>query len=130
MKRPRFPAVALLVIAAVVACSRPPITAAQLAAETSKRANLPLELGDGLRLDSITAEGNAVVSTVTMSDDGVAADPAFKDVMRAATTSDICREIAPAKQAYVDAGIRIAKLYPDARAAEILRVDVRPADCA
>ena len=84
---------------------------------------LAAELLDG------AAEGNAVVSTVTMSDAELAADPRFKDVMRTATTSDICREIAPARQSYIDAGLSIAKVYKDAKGSQILRVDVSPADC-
>ena len=130
----RSPKLAVLVasivgIGVLAGCSRPPITAERLAAEASKRATLPLDLGDGFRLDSITAEGDAIVSTVTLNDESLASDPRFKDVMRSATISDICREIAVARQAYVDAGITIAKVYRDARGAEILRVDVRPAEC-
>lgn len=120
---------ALIGLAHVAGCSKPPITAQQLAAEANKRASLPMDLGDGYRLDAITAEGNAVVSTVTMTDDALAADPRFRDVMHTATMSDICREIAPAKQLYAEMGLSVAKVYKDSKGSEILRVDVRPADC-
>jgi hypothetical protein len=110
-------------------CSREPVTAARLAAELNKRVTLPQDLGDGFRLDAIVAEGNAIVSTVTLTDDSLAADPRFKDVMRTATRSDICREIAPAMQSYVDAGLTIAKVYKGPQGAEILRVEVRPGEC-
>jgi hypothetical protein len=123
------PALMLIVLAQLAGCSRPPITAAQLVSEMNKRTTLPLDLGDGFRLDAITAEGNTVVSTVTMSDASLASDPRFKEVMRSATVSDICREITPAKQAYTDAGLSIAKIYRDSKGTELLRVDVRPAEC-
>lgn len=110
-------------------CGRPSVTAAMLAAEANKRITLPSDLGDGFRLDAITAEGNTVVSSVTLTDAALASDPRFVDVMRTATVSDICREIAPASQAYVDAGLAIAKVYRNAEGAELLRVEVRPADC-
>ena len=131
MTRPKYFAFVLLAICAghLAGCDRPPVTAAQLAAEASKRATLPLDLGDGFRLDAITAEGNAVVSTVTLSDASLTPDPAFQEVMRKATVSDICREIAPARQAYIDADLTIAKVYKSPNGAELLRVDVRPADC-
>jgi hypothetical protein len=120
---------AMFCMAHVAGCSKPPVTAQQLAAELNKRVSLPLDLGDGLRLDAITAEGNAVVSTVTLSNDALAADPNFKAVMRTATVSDICREIAPARQTYTDAGLTVAKVYKDSKGAEILRVNVVPAEC-
>ena len=125
-------ALALLALASVhlAGCGKEPVTATQLAAEASKRATLPLDLGDGFRLESITAEGNAVVSTVTVGDASLASDPRFVEVMRTATTSDICREIAPARQAYIDAGLSISKVYRTVAGATIVRVDVRPADCA
>ena len=120
---------AIITIAPLAGCSRPPITAELLAAESNKRISLPLDLGDGFRLDSITAEGSALVSTVTMADASLASDPGFVEVMSVATKSDICREIAPASQAYIDASLTIAKVYRDAAGSEILRVDVRPAEC-
>ena len=131
MTRPKYSAFVLLAICAsnLAGCDRPPVTAAQLAAEANKRATLPLDLGDGFRLDAITAEGNAIVSTVTLSDVSLTADPAFQEVMRTATVSDICREIAPARQAYIDADLTISKIYKAPSGAQLLRVDVRPADC-
>jgi hypothetical protein len=120
---------AFVAITLLAGCSREPITAAQLATEANKRMSFPRDLGDGYRLDAITAEGNAIVSTVTMANASLASDPGFVEVMRAATVSDICREIAPAKQAYEDAGLTIAKIYQDSNGSELLRVDVRPADC-
>lgn len=105
------------------------VTAAQLATEASKRVTFPHDMGDGFRLDSITAEGNTVVSTVTLTDAALAADARFVEVMRAATKSDICREIAPASKAYVDANLAVAKVYRNVKGTELLRVDVRPGDC-
>ena len=113
----------------LAACNRPPITAELLATEANKRATLPLDLGDGFRLDSIASEGNAVVSTVTITDAQLADDPGFVEVMRTATTSDICREILPARQAYIDAGLSVGKIYRNAAGKQILRVDVRPQAC-
>jgi hypothetical protein len=131
MARPRQSALILLLVAIgpLSACSNDRVTAAQLAAEANKRISLPSDLGDGYRLDSITAEGNAVVSTVTVTDASLASDPRFVEVMRTATTSDICREIAPARQAYTNAGLTVAKVYKNASGAQIVRVDVTPADC-
>lgn len=111
------------------ACQRPPVTAAQLADAARQRTTLPLDLGDGFRLDAIEAEGNTIVSTVTLMDASLAADPRFIEVMRTATTSDICREVAPARQAYANAGLAVAKVYRDAKGNELLRVDVNPAQC-
>lgn len=123
------PVLTILLIGQLAGCDRPPVTAAQLSAEANKRITLPRDLGDGFRLDSIAAEGNAIVSTVTLADTSLASDPGFVEVMRAATTSDICREIAPARQAYIDAGLTVAKVYRNAEGEEILRVDVRPDEC-
>lgn len=122
-------ALAIVAVGVLAGCGRPPVSAAMLATEASKRVTFPHDMGDGYRLDAITAEGNTVVSTVTLTDAALASDPRFVDVMRAATVSDICREIAPASQAYVDAGLAIAKVYRNAEGAELLRVEVRPADC-
>lgn len=69
----------------LAACSRPPITAELVAAEANKRFSLPRDLGDGFRLDSIAAEGNAIVSTVTLTDTSLASDPGFVEVMGVAT---------------------------------------------
>lgn len=131
MKLPNHAAVVLVTfaIAGVAACSGPSITAEQLATEANKRGTLPLDLGDGFRLDTITAEGNTIVSTVTVTDAALASDPGFIEVMRTATTSDICREIKPAGKAYADAGLTVAKAYRTTAGAEILRVDVGPGDC-
>lgn len=127
----KYPALVLMIltIGHLAGCGRSPVTAAELSAEANKRVTFPHDMGDGFRLDSITAEGNAVVSTVTMTDTSLTSDPRFVEVMRVATTSDICREIAPASQAYVDAGLTIAKVYRNAEGSEILRVNVRPDDC-
>ena len=120
----------IFAIGRMAGCGRgAPVTAAQLAAEASKRVTFPHDMGDGFRLDSITAEGNTVVSTVTLTDPALASDPRFVEVMRVATKSDICREIAPASQAYVDANLAVAKVYKNAKGTELLRVDVRPGDC-
>lgn len=121
--------IALVVIVRMLGGGDQPVTAQLLATEASKRATLPLDLGDGFRLDSITAEGNTVVSTVTVNDPELATSPAFAEMMRVATTSDICRELLPARQAYIDAGLAVAKIYRNASGVQILRVDVNPADC-
>lgn len=131
MTRPHRAALVLLclVAAALTGCGGPPITAQQIAAEANKRYTFPRDLGDGFRLDSIAADGNAIVSTVTIADPSVTSDPALVEMLRVAATSDICREIASARQAYIDAGLTVAKVYRDAKGAQIVRADVRPADC-
>lgn len=118
-----------IAIGHLAGCNRPPITAEQIAAEANRRHTFPLDLGDGLRLDAIAAEGQAIVSTVTLLDPALGADPALVELMRVAAKSDICREIASLKQAYIDAGLSIATRYRNADGAEIVRVDVQPATC-
>lgn len=118
-----------IAFAPLAGCSRPPITAEQIAAETNRRHTFPLDLGDGFRLDAVTAEGQAIVSTITLMDPTLGADPTLVEVMRAAAKSDICREIAAVRQAYTDAGLSLATRYKDARGNEIVRVDVQPAEC-
>ena len=119
-----------IAIGQLAACSGPPITAERVAAEANRRHSFPVDLGDGFRLDGIAAEGQAIVSTVTLTGPAIGNDPALVEMIRVAAKSDICREISALKQAYVDAGLSIATRYKDAGGAEIVRVDVQPAECS
>lgn len=107
-----------------------PITAAVLAEAANKQRTFPIDLGDGFRLDSISASGNAVVSVVTLIEEPAGpVDEALKEVLRTATVSDICREIASAKQAYIDTGITLVKTYRNSAGGEMVSVEVAPGDC-
>lgn len=107
-----------------------PITASVVAAQAQKRYTFPVDLGDGWRLDSVTASGNDLVSTITMTDETSAAPPAaVRTALETATRSDVCREVAAVKDAYAKHRIRIVKTYRNASGAEWLSVTVDPATC-
>ena len=110
-------------------CARK-VTAATLAAEVNKQMTFPKDLGDGIRLDSVAASGNDVVSTVTMTEvDAGASNPKLAQVLADASKTDTCREIAPARQEYVSANIRMVKVFNDKSGAEVVRVVVDPREC-
>ncbi len=122
-------ALAVLVAAGVSSCGKP-VTATTLAAEINKQMSFPKDLGDGFRLDSITASGNDLVSTVTMTQIPSGADlPQLADALATASKSDTCRELASTRQQYVAANIRVAKVFKDAAGAEVVRVIVDPREC-
>ncbi len=107
-----------------------PVTADLVAAEAARRVSFPADLGDGFRLDSISASGNTVVSTVTLlTEPGGVADPALQQVLDTASRSDICRELAGSKDVYVKANLRLAKRYLNSAGGEIVMVTVDPASC-
>ena len=123
--------VVLAVIGKMLTPSQPKITAELLAAEMQKRVSLPMDLGDGFRLDSIVASGNDVVSTVTVSQlPAGPADTALRRKLEQAAISDACREISPMKAEYVKTGIRIVKVFKNDRGGEIVTAVVDPAKCS
>jgi hypothetical protein len=80
--------------------------------------HFPVDLGDGFRLDSIHAEGNAVVSTVTLLNEPAGpADPMMAALLLTASKSDTCREIAIHKQAYIDAKLSRGQAVQEQRRA-------------
>ncbi len=108
-----------------------PITAAGLAEAANARLRFPVDLGDGFRLDSVVADGRAVVSTVTLLD--VSAGPGddmLKDALRTSSVSDTCRQMGGAREAYRTAGIQLVKRYLDQSGIELVAVSVSPDDCA
>jgi hypothetical protein len=107
-----------------------PVTAELVAAEAARRVSFPVDLGEGFRLDSISASGNTVISTVTLLNqpDG-ATDPALRQVLDGASRSDICRELAGSRDVYVKANLRLAKRYLNSAGGEIVTVTVDPASC-
>jgi hypothetical protein len=122
--------VVLAVIGKMLTPSPPKITAELLAQEMQKRVSLPMDLGDGFRLDSIVASGNDVVSTVTVSQlPAGPADTALRRTLEQAAISDACREIAPIKAEYVKTGIRIVKVFNNDKGGEIVTAVVDPASC-
>ncbi|MCC6505241.1 MAG: hypothetical protein BWZ07_00581 [Alphaproteobacteria bacterium ADurb.BinA280] len=107
-----------------------PVTAERVAAHAQKTLQFPVDLGDGFRLDSIRAEGDAIVSTVTlMNVPAGAVDPTLAAALQGASTSDTCREIAAQKQAYADAGLSVVKVYRNSAGGEISRAVIEPAQC-
>lgn len=125
-----FPAVlAVAVVGGVASCGKP-VTAASLAAEINKQIQLPKDLGDGFRLDSVAASGNEVVSTVTMTEvPSSAVQPKLAELLGTASKTDTCREIATTRQQYIAANIKITKVFKDASGAEVVRVIVDPREC-
>lgn len=116
-------------VAGVASCAKP-VTAASLAAEVNKQMTFPKDLGDGIRLDSVTASGNEVVSTVTMTEVPAGADvPRLADLLATASKTDTCREIASTRQQYITANIKMTKVFKDASGTEIVRVVIDPREC-
>lgn len=107
-----------------------PVTAEMVAAEASKRVTFPVDLGDGFRLDSISASGNTVLSTVTLLEEPAGpADPNLQKVLETASRSDICRELGASRDVYVKANLRLAKRYLNSAGGEITTVTVDPVSC-
>lgn len=106
------------------------LTAESVVAYAQRTQHFPVDLGDGFRLDSIHAEGNAVVSTVTLLNEPAGpADPMMAALLLTASKSDTCREIAIHKQAYIDAKLSLVKLYKNSGGGEIARAVIDPAQC-
>lgn len=133
MKILKYAFVALFVLyllGKILGAGREPLTAAKVVSEGNKTMSYPVDLGDGLRLDGVRAEGNAMVSTVTLMDTPPGpVDAALIQVMETASQSDTCREINLQRKALVDSGITIIKEYKNNAGGLITSVTIRPADC-
>jgi len=106
------------------------LTADRVVEYAQRTQHFPVDLGDGFRLDSIHAEGNAIISTVTLLNEPAGpADPMLVAMLRTASNSDTCSEIIARRQAYVDAGLRVVKRYLNSGGGEITRVVIDPAQC-
>lgn len=110
------------------------LTAAEVARELAQRVRLPMDLGDGFRLDSIEASGQDIVSTVSLLDMPPGSLPAAaRAPLEAASRSDTCREInaggGAAKQTLVHSRLRMVKRYLDAQGGVLLEVAIDPGSC-
>jgi hypothetical protein len=120
-------------LAWVAATPRKPVTAARMAEGMNRVATLPRDMGDGLRLDRISASGNDVVVTLTITD--MPPPPYPADVLaelRQAALSDVCREWnkdPDAKAALTRAGIAMVREFRDPAGAVIFSHRVTPDLC-
>lgn len=106
------------------------ITAEMVVAKARASMTFPVDLGDEMFLDSIVAEGKSVVSTVSLRSLEVGNDrDMFAGMLREASISDSCREIAPMKEAFARSGLSLVKQYQDKNGDLIVRVTITPADC-
>lgn len=106
------------------------ITAEMVVAKAKANMTFPVDLGDDMFLDSIEAEGNSVVSTVSMRSIEVGNDrELFADMLRKASISDSCREMQPMQDAFARSGLALVKQYRDKNDALIVRVSISAADC-
>lgn len=120
-------------LAWVAATPREPVTAARMAEGMNRITPLPRDMGDGLRLDRISASGNDVVVTLTITD--MPPPPYPPDVlaeMKQAALSDVCREWNKdpgAKAALAKAGIGMVREFRNPAGAVILSHRVTPDLC-
>lgn len=121
----------LLLIGKFSGAGPKPVTADLVAEEANKRMSFPVDLGDGFRLDGISAAGNTVTSTVTLLQEAAGpADPKLQQLLASASRSDICRELGASRDVYMRAGVRVAKRYLNSAGSEITTVTVDPASCS
>jgi hypothetical protein len=120
-------------LAWVAATPWDPITAARMAEGMNRVAALPKDMGDGLRLDRISASGNDVVMTLTITD--MPPPPYPADVlaeMKRAALLDVCREWnkdPDAKAALTKAGIAMVREFRDPAGVVIFSHRVTPDLC-
>lgn len=127
---------ALLAISAVawfIGKLNQPLTPAFMAEEMNKSLSLPKDMGDGLRLDSITASGNDVVFTATMTDIPHGPyPPEAISMLEQASLSDACREMnakPEIKARMNEHGFAILKQFRDASGGMVVSHRITPISC-
>lgn len=107
-----------------------PITAQALAAEMNRRVQLPRDLGDGFRLERISAQGNALVFTASTT--SLPPGPLTADEVRTlegALVSDACRELVKERAMLIQHRIEVLKELRDGSGKMLASARIRPADC-
>jgi hypothetical protein len=107
-----------------------PITAQALATEMNRRVQLPKDMGDGFRLERITAQANTVVfvtSTTGMPPGLLTADE-VRTLQRALVT-DACRELVRERALLIRHRIEVLKELHDGSGKMLASARIRPADC-
>lgn len=107
------------------------ITADMVVKKAHDSMTFPVDLGDQMFIESIEAEGNAVVSTVSLRDLEIGDDQAMlAKMLTDASKSDSCREMQPMKEAFARSGLSLVKQYRDKHGQTIVRVTITAADCS
>jgi hypothetical protein len=106
-----------------------PIDAQTIAAEMNRRVELPVDQGDGLSLESISARGNAVVF-VTKSGN-MPPDLTLEEVrtLERALVSDTCRELVRERALLTRHRIDVIKEMHDRNGGMIASATIRVAEC-
>lgn len=107
-----------------------PITAQALAAEMNRRVQLPRDLGDGFKLERISAEGSTLVfatSTTGMPPGPISADEVR--ILESALVSDACRELVKERALLIRHRIEVRKELRDHTGRMLASARIRPADC-
>lgn len=107
-----------------------PITAQALAAEMNRRVQLPRDLGDGFKLERISAQGNTLVFATSTT--GLPPGPLSADEVRTlqgALVADACRELVKERALLVQHRIEVLKELRDGSGKMLASARIRPADC-
>jgi hypothetical protein len=107
-----------------------PITAQALAAEMNRRVQLPRDLGDGFKLESISAQNNTIVfstSTTGMPPGPMSAEEVR--ILERALVSDACRELVRERALLIRHRIEVRKELRDDVGRMLASANIRPADC-
>lgn len=132
LKRIMVIAVVALFGMAIIRLGKGPekITAQMVVDKAHATMTFPVDLGDQMFVESIEAEGNAIVSTVSLRDLEIGSDQAMMaKVLTEASKSDSCREMQPMKDAFARSGLVLVKHYLDKNGQTIVRATITAADC-
>jgi len=105
------------------------MNASSIAAEMNRRVKLPIDLGDGLSLESISAQDNAVAFILKSTNTPPDLSPEDIATLERAMVSDACRTLVRERELLTKHQIDMIKEMRDESGRRIAAARIRAADC-